>query len=212
MGLVYREFKLPGMILYSFLVLSSLAFSADLTVLGGLCISDYSMISQLPEEINFNKASGGSLVILRVVEEIASDISLGIECGVQLDLFKWIAESDSSFRSEEVENGHIELGVNWYPDVKVVMPYARLGARVQWGNVRKHYERGELVIDDIDGMSRALGLTIGGGARVPFYSSLYLQAEFGYTFLWRKDFPGWQVTEVNNMNNLQALIGLGVSL
>ena len=199
---------------YLFLILSPiLSVSAmDLVIYGGACFSDYAVVSQLPAEIDFNELSAGKLVVLRTGEDLPHNLNLGVECAVQVGSHEWAAESASISRREEVKTGHLEFCLNWYPIEGIVMPFARVGAGVHWGNQTKHYEHGEFVINDNDGLASVPGLSVGGGFRIPFYSSLFFQMEADYSFVNRDSFGGWQVTEADNMNNWKVLVGLGVSL
>lgn len=186
--------------------------ATDLTIYGGMCLSDFSIVSQLPEEIDFNESSTGKLVVLRATEDLPYNLNLGVECAVQTGAYLWVAESNSIYHSEEVRTGNIELCMDWYPVNWIIMPFTRLGAGVHWGNLKRHYEHGEFIIDDNDGLTRVPGFSLGGGFRIPFHPSLFLQMEVDYSFVKRDSFRGWQVTEADNMNNWKALLGLGVSL
>lgn len=199
---------------YLLLILSPLipASAANLTIYSGVSFSDFSTVSQLPEEIDFNEMAGGKLVAIKVTEDLPYNLNLGVEIAAQTSAYAWEAKSDSVFISEEIKTNHIELCINWYPVDWYIMPFAQLGAGVHWGSLSSHFEHGEYLIDDSDGLTRVPGVSLGGGVRIPLHSSLFLQMEVDYSIVKRDNFNGWQVTETDNMNNWKTLFGLGVSL
>ncbi len=194
------------------LLIVSNSMAMDLVFLGGLSISDFSMETQLPEEIDFNESSGTSCMILRTSESLNSSIALGIECFVPTGSYKWECESDSSSRIQQVGEWHIELCLRWQYPTNHITPFVRAGAGVHWSYLRKTYVHGDLEVTDNDPVTRAPGLTLGAGVRIPLRGSLFLQGEADYSLVSRDEFQGWQVTEVNNMNSWKLMAGLGVEL
>lgn len=95
------------------LLIVSNAIAVELVFLGGLSISDFSMETHLPEEIDFNDPSATSCMILRTSEWLNSSMSLGIECFVPFGSYEWECESDFSSRIQKVGDGNIELCLRW---------------------------------------------------------------------------------------------------
>jgi hypothetical protein len=194
------------------LALCSETGRTEITILGGLGLSDYSMSSLLPGEIDFNEQSAASCVDIRLGHEFLDNLVLGFGIGMNLSPFEWRAESDSSSRSEKVEEGHVELFADWSPALKPVAPFVRLGAALQWGSLIRNYEHGDYVFSDIDGISAAPAASLGAGFRLPLYGSARLHCEADYRMVVRDEFGGWQVDEVHYMNSWQLLVGLGIGL
>jgi hypothetical protein len=188
------------------------AGQTEISLLGGVTISDYSVTSQLPEEIDYNEGSSAGCFELRAGHGLAGNLLLGIGMGLTVSDYEWRAESDSSHRIERVEEGHLELYGDWRLPVGMLDPFARLGVGVSWGRLERYYEHGEYVFDDADGVSTAPCLSLGGGFRAEILSSAFLQFETGYRFIFRKEFSGWQVTDVDGMNSWRVLLGLGARL
>ncbi|MBN1434631.1 hypothetical protein JW921_07715 [Candidatus Fermentibacterales bacterium] len=194
------------------LALCALSGQTEITVLGGLSISDYSMTSQLPAEIDFEEPSSAGMIELRAGYLFLEDLLLGVGMQLCLKPLEWVAESDSSRRVEGIGEGHVELFADWSLDLGPVLPFARLGAALHWGSLDRRYEHGDYVFDDDDGVSVAPGIGLGAGLRLPLVAPAHLHCEADYRLVFRRDFGGWQVVEVDNMNSWRLLLGLGARL
>lgn len=184
----------------------------EIAVLGGVAVSDYSVTSQLSEEIDFNEGASAGCFELRASHELAGNLFLGVGLGRALSDYEWRAESDSSHRIERVEEGHLELYGDWGVSVGMLDPFARLGFGVSWGRLERYYERGGYIFDDADGMSYAPCVSVGGGFRAAVLAGSFVQFEAGYRFVFRREFSGWQVTDTGGMNSWGVLAGLGARL
>jgi len=190
----------------------SSSYAVDLLFLGGKDISDFAVVSQTPDEIDYTHSSFGDFIAIRVAEEASDILRVGVECCVSLSDFEWQAESDSITRSERVGIGHLDIYADAHFDRIFMNPFLRCGIGLHWGRTVSQYQRGDVEWKDCDGLKTVPGFTLGGGFSVPLTSSLFCQVEADYNFVERNTFSGWQVEDVSNMNSWQLLFGIGVRL
>jgi hypothetical protein len=200
------------MIWMMLLALCSEPGGTEIAVLGGLGLSDYDMTSLLPGEIDFGRQAGASCFEVRLGHEFSRGVSLGFGMGLDLAPFEWRAESDSSSRSERVEEGHVDVFADWSPELRPVHPFARLGVTLQWGTLFRSYIHGDYLYSDTDAIQTAPGVVAGAGFRLPVSGSARILFEADYRMVFRDEFGGWQVDEVRGMNSWRFLLGLGVGL
>ena len=201
----------PLSVLFALLVCGS-GNDVEVTLLGGIGISEYSLSSQLPGELDFGQSASAGCLELRAGYRVLDGLLLGIGMGLVPGGFEWRAESDSSYRTETVEEGHVELFGDWRLEIGLLDPFARAGIGLGWGALHRHYEHGEYVYDDGDGMATVPCVSLGGGFRASVLDCAFLQIEADYRFVFRDEFGGWQVTRTEAMNGWRLLGGVGARL
>lgn len=187
-----------------------IAGGIDFSVMGGLGISHNSVEYGLTKEIDFNQSAGAPIVNIQSGYLFDSGFRLGIDFLNTLSAFEWKAESEDFQRTGSVKEGNLAVAGSYLFDAGRFRPYLGAGAGVHWGSYIYTYTADSTSLRNIDNLGQTVGLTVFCGLEVDLMQPLMVNCRLSYNHVPRTGFTGWLVEDVDYMNRVDLLIGLGV--